>query len=592
VEFRVAHENRKKGWRSGFDDEDSIVSFHRQSSSIQGRGAWRGGIRQIEDMIGSSVQGTMMTVRRRVTLSILALALILGILLLGRCNRLPPLENRTVSTALENTEATRLGKAVSPLAAAHPGVSGVYPLRDARDAFAARFLLAEAAERTLDVQYYIWHQDMSGILLFQALHEAAQRGVRVRLLLDDHNTSGMDETIAALDSHSNVEIRLFNPFVIRKPRAIGYLTDFSRLNRRMHNKSFTADNQATIIGGRNVGDEYFGATEGVLFADLDVIAVGPVVDAVSSDFDRYWASESSYPADRLVPPVSAAQIEELAAAASRAERDPAAVAYLGAIRRSPFVGELIEGTLPLEWAATRMISDDPAKALGRAVREQLLFHQMQAIFGRPGSRFDLVSPYFVPTADGVDTFVGWAEEGVEIRVLTNSLEATDVAAVHAGYAKRRKALLQAGVTLYELRLAPAAPMERRAGFGSGAGSGSGSGSGPQVGSSGSSLHAKTFAVDGARLFIGSFNFDPRSASLNTEIGFVIDSPKLAGQMAVVFEGDVPANAYEVQLSDAGQLVWIERRDGVLLRHDTEPGTSFWQRAGVRFLSILPIEGLL
>lgn len=529
-----------------------------------------------------------MTVRRRAALVLLALTLVLGILLLGRCSRLPPLEDRTVSTALADTGTTRLGKAVAPLTEAHPGVSGIYPLRDARDAFAARFLLAEAAERTLDVQYYIWHQDMSGILLFKALHEAAERGVRVRLLLDDNNTPGMDETIAALDAHSHIEVRLFNPFVIRKPRAIGYLTDFSRLNRRMHNKSFTADNQATIIGGRNVGDEYFGATEGVLFADLDVIAAGPVVSAVSSDFDRYWASESSYPADRLIPPVSAAKIEELTAAASRVEQDPAAVAYLNAIRNSPFVHELTEGTLPLEWAATRMVSDDPAKALGRAVREELLFHQMQAIFGTPGARFDLVSPYFVPTADGVDTFVGWAERGVEIRVLTNSLEATDVAAVHAGYAKRRKALLEAGVTLYELRLSPGAPVQRRAGFGSGSGSGSGS----QVGSSGSSLHAKTFAVDGSRLFIGSFNFDPRSASLNTEMGFVIDSPELARQMAAVFEGDVPANAYEVRLSGSGQLIWIERRDGTVLQHETEPGTSFWQRAGVRFLSVLPIEGLL
>lgn len=525
-----------------------------------------------------------MTARRRVTLCILALTLVLGILLLGRCNRLPPIEGRAASTAFEDTGTTLLGRAVAPLTAAHPGVSGIYPLREARDAFAARYLLAGAAERTLDVQYYIWHQDMSGVLLFKALHEAAERGVRVRLLLDDNNTPGMDETIAALDSHANIEVRLFNPFVIRKPRAAGYVTDFPRLNRRMHNKSFTADNQATIIGGRNVGDEYFGAAEGVLFADLDVIAAGPVVRAVSNDFDRYWASQSSYPADRLIPPVSAAKIEELTAAASRVERDPAAVAYMNAIRSSPFVRDLTAGTLPLEWAAARMISDDPAKALGRAVQEKLVFQQMKAIFGTPAERIDLVSPYFVPTADGVDTFVGWAGKGVKIRVLTNSLEATDVAAVHAGYAKRRKALLEAGVTLYELRLAPGAPVPRKAGAGSGSGS--------QVGSSGSSLHAKTFAVDGSRVFIGSFNFDPRSAALNTEMGFVIESPALARQMTAVFDRDVPANAYEVQLSDAGQLVWIERRDGVLLRHDTEPGTSFWQRAGVRFLSVLPIEGLL
>lgn len=519
-----------------------------------------------------------MTRRKSVALLVVLVLCLLGLLLLARCNRPPSLENRTVSKALENTGATRLGKAVTPLAAAHPGVSGIYPLRDARDAFAARLLLAQAAERSLDVQYYIWHQDMSGVLLFQALHEAAERGVRVRLLLDDNSTAGMDQTIAGLDSHPNIEVRLFNPFVIRSPRALGFLTDFSRLNRRMHNKSFTADNQATVIGGRNVGDEYFGATEGVLFADLDVIAAGPVVREVSRDFDRYWASESAYPADRLVPAVSDAQVAELAAAAERVERDPAAVAYVNAINNSPFVRQLLAGTLPLEWVATRMISDDPAKGLGRAVRENLLFHQMQAIFGTPGSRFDLVSPYFVPTADGVDTFVDWAGKGVKIRVLTNSLEATDVAAVHAGYAKWRESLLAAGVTLYELRLAPDAPAPRRGGS--------------QGSSSGSSLHAKTFAVDGARIFVGSFNFDPRSASLNTEMGFVIDSPAMAREMAAVFDRDVPPNAYEVQRSNTGELIWIDRQGGAVRRHETEPGTSVWLRTGVWLLSKLPIEGLL
>ncbi len=490
---------------------------------------------------------------------------------------MPSLANRTVSTALTDTGTTRLGRVIAPLAGAHPGVSGVYPLREARDAFAARFLLAEAAERTLDIQYYIWRQDMSGTLLFKALHEAAERGVRVRLLLDDNSTSGLDSTLAALDSHPHVEVRLFNPLAIRKPRALGYLADLSRMNRRMHNKSFTADNQATIIGGRNVGDEYFGATHGVVFADLDVIAVGPVVGEVSNDFDRYWASASAYPADRLLPPAGAAQIAELASAASRVERDPAAVAYMTALRNSPFIRELTAGTLPLEWVATRMVSDDPAKALARARRETLLPHKLKTIFGTPAVRVDLVSPYFIPTATGVDAFAAWAARGVKIRVLTNSLEATDVAAVHAGYAKRRKALLAAGITLYELRLSSGAPPSKSAG---------------SPGSSGSSLHAKTFAVDGSRVFIGSFNFDPRSAELNTEMGFVIDSPELARQIAAVFDSDVPLDAYEVRLSDSGRLCWIERQDGVSLRHSAEPGAGFWRRAGVRFLSIFPIERLL
>jgi putative cardiolipin synthase len=478
---------------------------------------------------------------------------------------------------LPATGTTRLERAISPLVRSHPGVSGIYPLRDARDAFAARFLLAQAAERTLDVRYYIWHKDLSGTLLLKALLEAAERGVRVRFLMDDNSTFRLDPTLAALDSHPNIEVRLFNPLAIRRPRVLGYLADLSRVNHRMHNKSFTADNQATIVGGRNVGDEYFGTTHGVVFADLDVIAVGPVVNEVASDFDRYWTSESSYPAERLLPPANAAQIADLTSAASRAERDPDAVAYGAAIRSSPFVHELVAGTLPLLWSATRMISDDPAKALGRAGRTALLRYKLKTLFGIPKAELDLVSPYFVPTAAGVDTLVAWAEQGVKIRILTNSLEATDTAAVHSGYAKWRKALLAAGITLYELRLLSGAQRDKGAGL---------------TGSSGSSLHAKTFSVDRSRVFIGSFNFDPRSAELNTEMGFVIDSPELAGQIAATFDSDVPADAYEVRLSGSGQLVWIERRGGASIQYDTEPGASVLRRAGVWLLSKLPIERLL
>ncbi|MEG2032634.1 MAG: phospholipase D-like domain-containing protein, partial [Janthinobacterium sp.] len=209
----------------------------------------------------------------------LLLPLLLSAVLAG-CASLPSLEGRTPSLAITDTAGTQLGVAVVPMAAQHPGVSGIYPLADGRDAFAARALLAAAAQRSLDVQYYIWHKDITGTLLFDALRQAAERGVRVRLLLDDNNTSGLDQTLALLGKQANLEIRLFNPFMPRSPRALAFLADFSRLNRRMHNKSFTADNQATIVGGRNVGDEYFGAAGDVLFADLDVLAIGPVVDEV------------------------------------------------------------------------------------------------------------------------------------------------------------------------------------------------------------------------------------------------------------------------------------------------------------------------
>ena len=501
------------------------------------------------------------------------------IVLLSACSSLPPLHGRTESTALTDTRDTRLGQVLEPLTAAHPGQSAIYPLQNARDAFAARAHLAQVAERSLDVQYYIWHKDMTGTLLLDALRAAADRGVRVRLLLDDNNTSGLDPVLAALDAHPNIEVRLFNPFVPRSPRVLGYLTDFHRANRRMHNKSFTADNQVTIIGGRNVGDEYFGATSGVLFSDLDVMAAGPVVRAVSDDFDLYWKSLSSYPVSLLLPPGEAKALNDLAAERQAAPQQQALAEYTGALRESPFVRQLTQARLPLEWAVTRMVSDDPAKGLGRAAPDSLVREKLRAIIGEPVSSVSLVSPYFVPSEAGVEIFSDLAISGVNVEILTNSLEATDVVAVHAGYAKRRAVLLEAGVKLYELRrLAPGLATEQEH-FGTGS-------------SSASSLHAKTFAVDQARVFVGSFNFDPRSAHLNTEMGFVIDSPALAQQVHDAFAVRVPEDAYRVTLGDDGRLAWTEQQNGRQVRHDSEPGATGWQRFWVWLLSLLPIDSLL
>ena len=478
------------------------------------------------------------------------------------------------------TDDTRLCRGIAPKLAAHPGRSGVYALPDAQEAFAARILLARAADRSLDVQYYIWHRDLTGTLLMAELCNAADRGVCVRLLLDDNNTAGLDDILAALDSHPNVEIRLFNPFFTRKPRILGYLTDFARLNRRMHNKSFTADNQATIVGGRNVGDEYFGATDGVLFADLDVLVVGPVVEEVSQSFETYWSSESARPADRLLPSVSPGAREALTAAARRTENSPEAAAYTRAVRESPFVRELMQGTLEMDWAVAHAYSDDPAKGLGRARPETLLSKRLEQVLGPAHADLLLISPYFVPAAEGVTWFEKLARRGVKIRVLTNALEATDVSFVHAGYSRRRPALLRLGVTLYELR------RSSEAGRGKPAGRKRGSGS------SGSSLHAKTCAVDGVRVFVGSFNFDPRSAKLNTEMGVVIESPRLAQRIGDVFRDRIPEDSYEVRFLESGKLQWVERRDGNSVCHEREPGTTAGKRAWVRFLGILPIEWLL
>ncbi|EBC5844087.1 phospholipase D family protein, partial [Salmonella enterica] len=197
-----------------------------------------------------------------------------------------------LSKATTLPDKTRLERAVEPLCARHPGECGILALDNSLDAFAARYRLTEMAARTLDVQYYIWEDDMSGRLLFSVLLSAAKRGVHVRLLLDDNNTPGLDDTLRLLDSHPNIEVRLFNPFSFRTLRALGYLTDFARLNRRMHNKSYTADGVVTLVGGRNIGDAYFGAGEEPLFSDLDVMAIGPVVNDVANDFERYWRCSS------------------------------------------------------------------------------------------------------------------------------------------------------------------------------------------------------------------------------------------------------------------------------------------------------------
>ena len=430
------------------------------------------------------------------------------------------------------------------------------------------------------MQYYIWHGDTVGHLLFEALWQAAERGVRVRLLLDDNNSSGLDPTLAALDAHPNIEVRLYNPFVQRQVRALGYLTDFTRLNRRMHNKSFTADNQVTVVGGRNIGNECYGAGSDMVFADLDVIAVGAAVRDVSQQFDLYWNSPSAYPAAGLVGAPGPDGAESLKARFAATRADPESVAYIGAVRTTPIVRDMLARKLAFEWVTARLVHDDPAKTLDTTARtDVLLFPELVRAMGRPEKTLDLVSPYFVPGEDGTAALVALAGRGTKVRILTNSLAASDVSAVHAGYAKRRHDLLRAGIKVYELK--PTAGLESPEGTG-GVGSSSSSG-----------LHAKTFAVDRARIFVGSFNFDLRSALLNTEMGLVIDSPKLAQDLPRAFDTGVPLAAYEVQLApDGSSLQWLERTATGETRFGTEPGTSLLRRLGVGMLSILPIDWLL
>lgn len=494
---------------------------------------------------------------------------------------LPQLQDRTVSNALTEQQAreTHLGKALVQRVQQNKGKAGLYPIHDPKEAFASRMALVRAAERTIDIQSYLWRSDTTGTLMLNELRRAADRGVRVRLLLDDNGITGLDHQLNWVDSHPNVEVRLFNPFVIRNPKWLGYVTDFSRVNRRMHNKTFTVDNQVTIAGGRNIGDEYFGATDDTLFTDLDMLCVGLVVNAVSRDFDAYWRSNSSYPASKILLPTDPAILQELEAEVSVLDETERAARYVIPVRESVFLRDFLNGTLPLQWTAVRMVSDSPAKGLNELDREDLLVAELRDFIGQPALSMNVVSPYFVPSEKGVEFFSRLAQAGVNVQVLTNSLEATDVAAVHSGYAKIRKELLKAGVKLFELKSTPDAEKPRRRKHNS------------MLGSSGSSLHTKTFSVDGSRVFVGSFNFDPRSVNLNTEMGFLIQSPGLATQVDLAFQA-LPVLAYEVRLDENESLVWIERKAGKEIIHDLEPKATAWRKMMVFFYSLLPINDLL
>lgn len=481
---------------------------------------------------------------------------------------LPVVKGRVDDAALAPPED---GPLASRAARNRPDLTGVAPLGSGPGAFAARILLANSAVSSIDAQYYIWRSDLTGSLLLDALRRAADRGVRVRLLLDDHGTSGLDAEIAQLDAHDNAEVRLYNPFNLRRFKLLSFGFDFFRLNRRMHNKSFTVDGLATIVGGRNIGDEYFGTGTTPLFVDLDVLAVGDIVPEVATDFDRYWASPSVHPAGTIVEVAGGDPISERLA---RWHDDPRFYEYKAILKASDIIASLSMGSLDLEWTDAVLVSDDPVKGQGAVPRVDLLTGQLNRAVGTIERRFDGVSPYFVPNAAGVEAFATLEDRGVEVRMLTNSLEATDVLPVHAGYAKRRKAMLASGVALYELRRQVTLGTPDDLGI---------------FGSSGASLHAKTFAVDGARIFIGSFNFDPRSIQLNTEMGLLIDSETLANGLHAAFDDGFSGLAWRVEAQN-GELAWVDPAAGTVTTD--EPGSSTFRNLALTVIGWLPVEWLL
>lgn len=480
----------------------------------------------------------------------------------------------------ETTRHTVLGQATMQVSAGQPEeYSGFRLLSDAVDALAARLVLASLAENTLDAQYYLIKADPAGFAFVRELLRAADRGVRVRLLIDDMFTSGQDVGLGALDHHPNFEIRVFNPFAHRSGRLRDGLVDFQRINRRMHNKSFTVDNQVTIVGGRNIADEYFGTRDDIHFGDLDFVALGPVVDEVSDSFDMYWNHERALPlpafADMPADPEAALSslrihLDEVLAAVTTG-------VYAEALRQRTVEFLRADGE-PMVWAPYELTVDSPDKSFkSRSGTATSILPPLAASFRAARDEILLVSPYFVPRSEGIAGLARLEQRGVSVSVITNSLAANNQFAVHSGYAPARKPLLKAGVALYEVR-----PDARFAGHEFIAASGAKS-----------TLHTKAFVVDRKELFIGSFNFDPRSAYINTELGVIIRSPELAGAVARAIARDLPQQAWRVTLDGSGRLLWEgvdAQGNAMALNH--EPQTSVWERFIAGLMRALPIKGQL
>ncbi len=482
---------------------------------------------------------------------------------------------RSESYFLPDTSDTYWGTHVEPEVEKHPpDQSGFYPMNDGVDALTARLLLAERAEKSIDVQYYLIKDDIVGRAFIYSLLLAADRGVRVRLLLDDMFTSGYDVGMAALHSHPNFEIRIFNPFHRGAAgRAQSALTGFGRINRRMHNKSFTVDNQITIIGGRNIADEYFGVREDAKFGDLDVVGVGPVVQDVSNMFDTYWNHETALPAPAFVKELDDpdAALQELRERLATALDDVRGSRYADAVRARYLKYVETDQNL-FEWATYKLVVDSPDKGVKSRAKdadsittpllESLLAAERELI---------ILSPYFVPLKTGIQGLSELQERGVSVTIITNSLAANNQFTVHGGYAPSRKPLLEAGVKIYEVR-----PDVDVAGT-------------EFIDASGAkaTLHTKAYIVDDKEVFIGSFNFDPRSANLNTELGVLIRDPELALSYSELIDEKLREDTFEVFLNEDGKVRWRGYKDGEEIIYDKEPETTWGQRTKAWFARIIP-----
>jgi putative cardiolipin synthase len=531
--------------------------------------------------------------RRRTPSRFVLLSLVLG--LLGGCAVLPPGSDfpKTESTALPYANQTKLGRQFERSARDHDGSSAFRILSTGVDGFLTRAEMINSAERTLDLEYFIFRQDETGQLLTEALLRAADRGVRVRLLIDDADTLEGDEQIAALESHPQIEIRIFNPFVYRGHvelfRAVEFAFTASRLDYRMHNKLLVVDNAIALVGGRNIGDQYFQVDPDSQFGDDDVFTAGPIVKQLSDTFDEFWKSAMAIPVEGLATGKQTGAALEAFRETLDEHRDEVKADGTDYAKRvatgEPLAG-MIAGRLPLVWANAQLVYDSPDKkrvANGEMVG-RLMHHSVAEAAAAVQSELLLVTPFFIPGKAGMKMFEDLRKRGARVRILTNSLESTPELVAHSGYMHYRVPLLEDGVELYEVRAL--------------LGNARGSGETSAATRSGNyALHAKLFVFDRQKLYVGSMNFDQRSRSLNTEIGLIIDSRELAQQTAARFEAIVaPANSYALALrADTGgspHLVWRTQENQKAVEYDREPARSDWQRTKVNFLSLMQLDGEL
>jgi putative cardiolipin synthase len=496
------------------------------------------------------------------------LLVLLLLLQLGACATVSydyPVE---ASHAIDPAAPTRLAEVVDGWQVEHPGSSGFYPLVDGMSALGARIRLIEAAEESIDAQYFLMKGDTAGQVFAGALLDAADRGVRVRFLLDDVFTTVKDEELDLLDAHPNIEVRLHNPVARGGIVAFNFLADFKRANRRMHNKSFTVDNQVTIVGGRNIADEYFELRPEGEFLDLDVIGFGPVAWEVSAQFDQYWNHHRSVPIAALSSKFSEEELNEVRHEIIEEYATVGGSVYEEA-RTTELIKDLVSDRRHLYPADAEVITDDPDKLVNPIAREQqVLVTRLHQVVSSAQDEVIVLTPYLVPGDPGVAFWGSLAERGVRVVIVTNSLASNNHTAVHSGYAKYRKPLLEAGIELYEVRADAVTP-----------------GAGVQAESL--TLHTKALVIDRSRTFIGSLNLDPRSIEINSEMGLLIDSADLGTVLASRIDERLPEMAYRLGRDDRGRLEWRSTNDGVDVVETSEPLASGGKRLMAFLLKIVP-----